>query len=276
VTTTTIVGDVVRVVGGDTINLTVLMGVGMDPHTFEPSPRDAAAVAEADVLFINGGGLEQFIEPLMSANVKSTVHRVDLCAGLSLMPCQAEHHKDHAHEVDPHVWFDPRMVMRWTETIAGALGEHDPEHASLYQQRAEAYRSQLAELDQWITTEAAALSDHQRRLVTDHDEFGYFARRYRLEITGALLPNVTTAAETSARAMAALENRIRATGTRVLVIGVGVNPGLAQRVAHDTGLRVVTLYTGALSASPGPAATYLDYMRYNAATLFNAMKASAP
>jgi len=112
--------------------------------------------------------------------------------------------------------------------------------------------------------------------VTDHNEFGYFANRYGFEITGALIPNVSTATETSAKDLAALESSIRTSGTRVLIVGNSVNPSLAQRVARDTGLTVVTLYTGALSKSGEPAATYLTFMRYNVEALFQALKKTAP
>lgn len=285
VATTTLVGDVVRAIGGAEIDLSVLLGTGLDPHTFEPTPRDAAAVSRAQVLFINGAGLETFLHSLLTANTRTATLVEDLSQDLPLVKREEaeEHHEDHEGEhhhdhgeFDPHVWLDPRMVMGWTKTIARVLAERDPERAALYQQRAEAYRAQLEELDHWIKAEVETVSAAQRLLVTDHDEFGYFADRYGFTITGALLPNVTTAAETSAREMAELEARIKGTGTRVLLIGQGVNPALAQRVAHDTGLQLVTLYTGSLSEPGGPAATYLDYMRHNVTALITALNTSAP
>ncbi len=285
VATTTLVGDVVKTIGGPGIDLSVLLGTGLDPHTFEPSPRDAAAVARAQVLFINGAGLETFLESLLTANTRGVTLVVDLSKELPLVKRKEaeEHHEEHAGEhhhdhgeFDPHVWLDPNLVMGWTKTIARVLTDRDPERADLYRQRAEAYLAQLEELDRWIKAEVQSVPATHRRLVTDHDEFGYFADRYGFTVTGALLPNVTTAAETSAREMADLEMRINSTGTRVLVIGQGMNPSLAQRVAHDTGLQLVTLYTGSLSEPGGPAATYLDYMRHNVTALISAMKQNAP
>lgn len=277
VATTSIVGDIVRVIGGAEIDLTVLLGSGIDPHTFEPSPRDATAVARADILFINGAGLETFIAPLLGANQGTIGVLVNLCRDLPLLDHKEEAEENHHHsEEDPHVWFDPTLVSRWAGTIACALSERAPEHRALFEERAKAYQKELAALDEWLQSEAAKIPASQRRFVTDHDEFSYFAARYKFEITGALLPNVSTASETSARDLAALENRIRDSKTRVLVIGYGVNPSLAQRVAKDTGLRLVVLYTGALSADDGPAATYLDFMRYNARSLFTALSADEP
>ncbi len=285
VATTSIVGDVVRVVGGNDLELTTLLGPGMDPHTFEPAPRDAAAIVGAHLLFLNGGGLETFLEPLLSANQESGVKMIDLCADLPLVTRnedhedgheEAEHDHHHSGDQDPRVWLDPRLVSRWTTTIAEALAQQSPALADAYRARAAAYRDQLAELDRWILTEIQSVPAGQRRFVTDHDEFGYFADRYGIEITGALLPNVSTASESSAREMAELEQHIRATGTRVLVIGYGVNPSLAQRVAHDAGLQLITLYTGALGETGGPAAHYLDYMRFNVTTLCKALKAGGP
>ena len=282
VATTTIVGDVVQAVGGSDIELTTLLGAGLDPHTFEPAPRDAAVVADADLLFINGGGLETFLEPLVKANRKGQTPVVDLSSGLNLAVREhaaCEEHHDHEHEhhaQDPHVWLDPQLVQQWTKTIERVLTERDPVHAAVYQQRAEAYRAQLEILDKWIIGQLADLPENKRRFVTDHDEFGYFADRYGFAITGALLPNVSTATETSAKELAALESSIRTSGTRVLIVGNSVNPSLAQRVARDTGLTVVTLYTGALSKSGEPAATYLTFMRYNVEALFQALKKTAP
>lgn len=291
VATTSIVGDIVRAVGGEDIQLTTLLGPGMDPHTFEPAPRDAAEIARANLLFLNGGGLETFMDPLLTANRQTSVIVVDLCEGLPLVhreeehehgeteaaEPEAEHHHHHDHgALDPHVWFDPMLVARWTEAIAHHLGDRDPERASLYQERAAAYRAELETLDRWIKAEADSIPAGQRRFVTDHNEFGYFADRYGFAITGALLPNVSTATETSAKELAALESSIRTSGTRVLIVGNSVNPSLAQRVARDTGLTVVTLYTGALSKSGEPAATYLTFMRYNVEALFQALKKTAP
>lgn len=274
--TTTVVGDVVRAIGGAEIDQTTLLGPGQDPHTFEPSPRDAARIARAQVVFLNGGGLEHFLEPVLEANRARGCVVVDLCAGLKLAvrssTCTEDHdHEGHHHETDPHVWFDPTLVASWADTIGRVLAERDPERAALYQQRAASYRDQLEKLDRWIQEQVAGLPEDRRRFVTDHEEFGYFADRYGFTVTGALMPSVTTAAEASARDMAVLEQRIRDSGTRVLVIGHGVNPALAQRVAHDTGLRMVTLYTGSLGGPDSPAATYLDYLRYNVKTLIQAL-----
>jgi ABC-type Zn uptake system ZnuABC Zn-binding protein ZnuA len=284
VATTTIVGDVVRAIGEPHLDLTVLLGAGMDPHTFEPAPRDAATVADTQVLFLNGGGLETFLAPLLEANRNRDTLVVDLCEGLPLVhretACTEHDHEEHAHhedgELDPHVWLDPRLVAAWADTIGRVLGERDPERAAHYQERAAAYRRQLAELDDWIREQVDTLPAPQRRFITDHHEFGYFADRYGFTITGALLPNLTTAAETSAREMAALETEIQRTGTRVLVVGVGANPSLARRVARDHGLRVVQLYTGALSESGGPAPTYLELMRFNVRALVEALTGKAP
>ena len=289
--TTSIVGDVVRAVGGNAVELTVWMGPGMDPHTFEPAPREVAALARADLVFVNGGGLETFLDALLSGNRKEGRKEINLFEALpegthiehephgeeEKEETEHHHHAGCAHAgEDPHVWFDPLLVARWTETIAEALAAQDSAQADAYRARAGAYRAQLEELHRWIEAEVASVPAGARRFVTDHDEFAYFARRYGFTITGALLPNVTTAAESSAREMARLEQLIRETGTRVLVVGVGVNPTLATRVARDTGLRLATLYTGALGETGGRAGTYLDAMRYNVTALVGALKAQAP
>jgi len=281
VATTTIVGDVVRQIGGEAIDLTVLLRPGMDPHTFEPSPQDAARVAGADVLFVAGAGLEAFLEPLLQ-QAGGRARRVDLSEGLPLLPFEAgmEEHEDHKHEeeahshgpMDPHVWLDPHNVITWTFTIEGALSQLDPDRTEVFRRNAEAYRAELRALDGWIRSQVALIPPDRRLLVTEHQVFGYFAHRYGFEQAGVIMPGVTTAAQPSAQEIARLEETIRSKGIRAIFVSSTVDPALARRIAEDTGARLVRLYVDSLSEPGGEADSYVKMMRYNVQAIVEALR----
>jgi len=268
--TTTIVGDVVREIAGDDAFVTVLMPVGADPHAFQASPRDAIAVEAADLVFLSGAGLEGSFAPLLQA---ARGRIVDLSSGLALRQHEAGD-TDEEGDFDPHVWFDPRNVAAWSETIAQVLAEADPDHASMYRARADAYQKEIGELDRWIRDRVATVPEEARRLVTDHEAFGYFANLYGFEQTGTILPGYSTLSEPSARELAALEDAIRAAGVPCIFVGTTIPSDLSEQVAADTGTRIVFLYTGSLSEPDGPAATYLDLMRFDVEQIVSGLTAS--
>jgi len=283
VATTTLVGDVVAQVGGDVIDLTVLLPVGADPHVFDPSPQDMAKVADANVIFANGAGLEAFLERLLE-NAGGDADVIHVSEGLKFI--EAEHHEDDEHEdedehadedhhhegIDPHTWTDPNNVLRWVDNIEAALVRHDPAHAADYKANADAYRAQLRELDAWVRVQVAAIPAENRKLVTDHETFAYFAQRYGFEQVGAVVPGYSTAAQPSAQDLADLEDRIRAYGVKAVFVGSTVNPALAQRVAEDTGIKLVFLYTGSLTAPGGEADSYLSYVKYNVMAIVEGLR----
>lgn len=267
VATTNIVGDVVAAVGGEAIDLVVLMPLGADPHAFEPTPRDLAAVAAADLVFINGAGLEANLEPSVRSAATGPV--VALSEAVPLRRLDEGHPEGDA---DPHVWLDPTRVLLWVDRIEAALTEQDPDRAEVYSANAEMYRKQLRELDTWIAEQVAKIPLERRKLVTDHQVFGYFAERYGFEQVGALMPGFSTLAEPSAREVAELERRLVELDVPAVFVGSTVNPVLAERLAGDTGVKVVVLYTGSLSGPGGPAETYLDLMRFNVTAMVAALR----
>lgn len=269
VATTTIVADVVSQVGGEFITLNTLLPVGVDPHAFEPRPQDLAAVAEADLIFAAGLGLEPFLEPLM-ASAASRARLVEVSAGIELLPFEGDEDEDLPG--DPHTWSDPNNVILWSENIAGALAEADAAHAETYAANAEAYVATLRELDAWIRVEAAQIPPERRRLVSDHAVFGYFAEEYGFEQVGTVVGSFSTVASPSARELAALEDAIRAYGVPAIFVGTTVNPALAEQVARDTGIKVVPLYTDSLTPPGGEAESYLEFMRYNVRAMVEALK----
>ncbi len=273
VSTTTIVGDVVGRIAGEENDLTILLPVNADPHAFEPTPTDLLAIARADMVFLNGAGLESNLRSILE-NAGGRV--LELSHGLDLRyPGEVEPHdpgEGHEHDgADPHVWFDPTYVQAWSERIADALAEADPERASLYRDRAAAYRAELADLDSWIREQVEPLPEARRRLVTDHAVLGYFAVRYGFEQVGTVFPGLSSMAQPSARELAALEDAIADLDVPAVFVGTTVNRTLAEQVAADTGIRIVPLYTGSLSGPDGPASSYLELMRYDVTTIVDAL-----
>lgn len=277
VASTTIVGDVVSQVGGELIDLTVLFPIGADPHTFDPRPQDLAAISEADVIILNGLGLEEALESLLEANAKGViVHASEGVEVLEFGEDEGEEHEgeeEQAHEGgDPHTWTDPNNVMVWTENIAAALVEADPANAKTYLANADAYRASLQDLDAWIRAEIEQIPVERRKMVTDHFAFGYFADEYGLEQVGALVGAFSTNASPSAQELAELHDKIKEQGVPAVFVGKTVNSELAEQIALDTGSELVFLYTGSLSEASGEAGNYIEFMRYNVNSIVNALK----
>jgi ABC-type Zn uptake system ZnuABC Zn-binding protein ZnuA len=269
VATTTLVADVVRQVGGNQIEVQTLLPVGADPHSFQPTPQDLARLSKAELIFINGVGLEEFMTGYLE-NSGSQAQQFVVSEGIELLP---SHPSEQEHTAgDPHTWTDPNLVMQWSDNIARALSEADPANAAAYQANAHAYRTELAELDTWIREQVATLPPEQRKLVTDHLVLGYFAARYGFTQVGAILPSVSTASEPTAQELAALQDMIAAQGVKAVFVGTTINPALAERLAEDTGAQLVRIYTGSLSEAGGPASTYLDFMRFNVRAFVEALK----
>lgn len=282
VATTNIVGDVVRQVGGDAIDLVQLLAPGADPHSYQARPDDLRALNQAHVVFINGLHLEEAMTPVLE-NLDSGAPVVAVNTGVTTLEFDEAHTDEHAdaaateaeehhHEgADPHTWMDVRNVEHWVENVAAVLTALDPAHAELFAANAAAYTTELAALHQEIETALAAIPAAQRKLVTDHDNLGYLANAYGLTVVGTVIPSLSTMAAPSAQELAALQQQIAQEGLKAILVGTTVNPSVAQQIADDTGAVVTTIYTDSLSDESGPAATYMDMMRYNLAQIVAAL-----
>jgi ABC-type Zn uptake system ZnuABC Zn-binding protein ZnuA len=272
VATTTLVGDVVRAVGGEAVDLLVLLPPGAEPHSYQLSPGDVAGLEQADLVFVNGFDLEEALVPTLTAAIAAE-KLVSISDGVEpIALAEDEHEGGHEHDLDPHTWTDPNNVMVWTENIAAALAAADPGHSAGYRSRAAAYKQELVALDAWIRQQVLAIPEGNRKLVTDHAVFGYFAQRYGLEQVGAVIPGFSALAEPSAQELAALEDAIRALGVGAIFVGNTANPGLAARVAKDTNTRLLFVYSDSLSDADGPAGSYLAFMRHNVGVFVDGLR----
>jgi len=278
VATTSIVGDVVVQVAGEQVSITTLLPPNSDPHTYQPTPQDIATISKADVIFANGAGLEVFLEPILE-NADAEEKNVDLSDDINLLT--ADEHSDSGRDEDqnidhdsrdPHVWMNPNNVIAWVNVIQETLSELDPAHAAEYQNNARSYSAELSELDTWITTQVADIPFQRRTLVMDHLVFGYFAEEYGFQQAGAVIPGFSTLAEPSAQQIAEIIDTIEKLGVKVIFVSDTAPPGIAERVAEDTGSQLVYLHTGSLTEPGGLASNYIDYMRYNVKAIVQALQ----
>ena len=272
VCTTTIIGDIVLQIAGESFDIQVLFAPDTDPHAFEPRPQDLVTLQRADLIFINGldleAGLADILEPLGDTVISLSQ---DLPGLRGEEPDIGEDEDQDHGIIDPHVWFDPTLVSVWVDIIAERLSKLAPSQMADIRLRAIAYQVELASLDEWIAATLEQIPTEHRRLVTDHHVFGYFEARYGLEQVGTIFPGLSTLSEPSARDIAALISTIESFDIPAIFVGTTVNPSLAQQIASDTGIRVIPLYTGALSEPDGPAATYLAFMRYTVTALIEGL-----
>jgi manganese/iron transport system substrate-binding protein len=278
VATTNIVADVVSQVGEEAIELSQLLTIGADPHTYIATPRDVAAVADAHVIFANGANLEAGFLPQLLQGTDAPVTYVSQGIEFREFGTQetyknknGEEEQHHGEGIDPHTWTTPANVVVFVHNIEHTLSALDPANAGTYQANAEAYAAELEALDGWVIAQIATIPAENRKLVTDHTVFGYYANRYGLEQIGALVPAFSTAAEPSAQELAGLEDAIREYGVKAVFTGTTINPSLARQLAEDTGAQLVTIYTGSLGPEGSSVETYIAYTCYNTAAIAKAL-----
>ncbi len=260
--------DIAQNVAGDRLVVESLIPVDADPHAYQPAPQDASRIANADVLIINGANLEAFIAPLIqNAGKKQRV--ITASAGLSFRPDPSGKNP----EGDPHFWLDPNNVLKYVENIRDGFSGADPIGKSIYAANAQKYTADLQTLDAWIKAQVQNIPQVHRLLVTNHETFGYFAERYGFTVVGAIVPSITSGAAPSAQELAALIDQIRSSGAPAIFLETGTNPQLADQIASETGVKVISdLYTHSLSFPDGPAPTYIGMMKYDVTAIVEALK----
>jgi ABC-type Zn uptake system ZnuABC Zn-binding protein ZnuA len=273
--------DFARQVAGGRMEVRSLIPNGVEPHGYEPTPQDIAAVAGARMLIVNGAGLESFLSKLLSS-VAGSRPVVEASAGLASRTAREGEVLEGgviatgpSSEPDPHFWLDPVMAERYVANIRDGFIKLDPAGEKTYTANAVAYVAKLAELDRWIAAECAGLPAAERKLVTNHESLGYFADRYGFRIIGTLIPSVSTEASPTAQQIARLIDGLRAAGAKAVFLETGANPQLARQVAQEAGIKVVTeLFTHSLTNASGPAPDYISMMRYDVKTILTALGGS--
>ncbi|MCA0305275.1 MAG: zinc ABC transporter substrate-binding protein [Proteobacteria bacterium] len=276
VATFSILGDLAAEVGGDAIDLSVLVGPDADAHTYQPRPADARTLAAAQVLVSNGLGYEGWIDRLVAA-APFRGRAIVASKGVATLKAAAQgghdHGHDHAHGVDPHCWQDVGRARRYAATIAEGLAAADPAGAAAIKARAADYDGRLATLDAWVRAEIGRVPTAQRRALIGHDSLRYFASAYG--VTFVSPRGFSTESEPSARDVAALIRQVREQKLKALFLENMTSPGLVEQIARESGAVVgARLYSDALSKPGGPAPTYEAMMRHNVTALVAGMLAN--
>jgi ABC-type Zn uptake system ZnuABC Zn-binding protein ZnuA len=263
VTTMTVLGDLIQQVGGDKVEAKSLVPPGGDVHTYQPTPEDITRVAQARIVFYNGIHLEEWLDGTIRSAGKPDLPIVVLAAGLPVI-------QEASEEPNPHLWLDVANAKIYVEKIRDGLSNVDTGNATYYRDRAQSYLGQLDELDKWIQAEVERIPKARRKLVTFHDAFPYFAKRYGLALIGFVVES--PGKEPSARETTALVRRIKRERVPAIFAEAQFSPKLMDVLAKDAGVKVITsLYDDSLSSGP-EANTYIAMMKYDTTQVVSALK----
>jgi zinc/manganese transport system substrate-binding protein len=266
--TITVLGDMVKQVGREHVMLTTLVGSDSDVHAFEPTPADVRALSGADLVVVNGFGLEGWIDRLIKASgYKGTV----VTASRGVAPREI---KENGQPItDPHAWQDLRNGALYVRNIEAGLAAADPVHATAYHAAATAYLAQIEAMDAYVHQEIGKVPPTQRKVVVSHDAFGYFSIAYGVDFLAAA--GLAEHAEPSAADIRKLIEQVRRERIKVLFTENALSPRLMAQIGRETGARIGgTLYVDALSEPTGPADSYLGLFRHNVPLLRDAMLAT--
>jgi len=270
VATTPVVADFLRTVGGERVEVTQILKPGVDPHDYEPSPADVQAISDADLVVENGVGLEAWLtDTVESAGYDGPV--VDTSQGIVIRKAE----EDVYAEGDPHIWHDPRNAMAMVRTIADGLGARDPAGKATYQKNATGYIAELDALDKANEAKIGSVPAAQRKLVTNHDAFGYYSERYGIVVVGSIIPSFDTSAELSGKKLSDVVAKISSTGVKAVFSEASLPPRTAETVAREAGVQVVggedALFADGLGPEGSAGATYLRAEQHNTDTIVKAL-----
>ena len=259
VATTTQVAGLVQLVGGKRVEVEGMLRPGADPHDYEPRPSDVAAVADADVVFRSGGEVDEWLDDVIG-NAGGDAEVVTLLGSV-------ERQGD-----DPHWWQDPRNAVLAVEAIRARLARVDPAGRRAYERNAERAVIRLRSLDREIAACVERVPRAKRKIVTTHDSLGYFARRYGIEVVGAVIPSLSTHAQASAGDVEELVEQIRREGVEAVFPESSVNPDIERAIAREAGATVgVPLYADSLGPEGSAGETYLGALAHDARALGRGM-----
>jgi ABC-type Zn uptake system ZnuABC Zn-binding protein ZnuA len=244
-------------VGGDDVEVYGVLKANVDPHDYEPTPADLEAIADADVVVKNGVDLEKWFEDtIASAEPKGAI--VDASTGVTVR------HED-GGDGDPHIWQNPQNAKLMAATIAAALEAAAPDRAATFAQHAARYTAALDALDADVAAQIATLTN--KKLVTNHDAFGYYVERYGLDFVGAVIPSFDSQAELSQQDINDLVAAVEAQGVKAVFSESSLPPKAAEAIATEAGVRVVdgddALYGDSLGPAGSDASTYIDMVEHN-------------
>ncbi len=265
VTTMSILTDLITHVGRDRVQATNVIPLGAGPEDYQPTPQDAQTIARADVVFFNGHGLENWLDKLFTS-AGSRAPRVELSGALQAIDVGGQAFQ----QGNPHFWMNPQHAIHYVEVIRDSLSKLDPAGAASYGANATAYIAQLNALDHELQTMADQIVPSERKMVTNHAAFPYFAQHYNFTIVGNILGNPE--AELAAGDLADLVRKVKQQNVKAIFSESQFSPRVSQALAADAGVHVIAnLYTDTLSQG-GAAPSYIEMMRYDMRTIVAALK----
>jgi manganese/iron transport system substrate-binding protein len=277
-TSISVFADLVRQVGGDRVTVVSMIPPGADAHTFQPGPKDVKQLGDVRAIFVNGADLEESLMGVIENNKPASARMVELSAGLTPVtfegeavgpePSGKDADEEEEHEgANPHFWLDVQNAMVYVQKIRDTLSEVDPEGRASYAANAERYLRELDETDAYIKQQIATIPPEQRKLVTFHDAFPYFAKAYGLEPVGFVVR--APGREPSAREIKELGEKIKSEGVKTVYREPQLNAKLLERAAKDAGVKVDVLYSDALTKE---ITSYVQMMRTDADKIAQGLK----
>lgn len=264
VTTVTILQDMAQMIAGDELVVKCLMPIGGDPHLHEPTPGDARKVAEADLVLVNGLTLEGWLNELI-ANAGSDAEVVTVTEGVNAIESQT-----YKNSSDPHAWMDVSNGLKYIENIKDSFVKLRPEGREVFEFNYGVYKQQLEDLDDYIFKAIASIPEQQRILITSHDAFQYYGRRYGIQLESIL--GTSTDAEAQTSDLRRVNNVIRASKVPAVFVESTINPKMLQQIADDNDIRIGGhLYADSVGDEGSGAASYYDMLKFNTDQIVSAL-----
>jgi ABC-type Zn uptake system ZnuABC Zn-binding protein ZnuA len=267
VTTMSILADMVKHVGGERVEAENIIPIGAGPEDYQPTPQDAQKIAGADIVFYNGHGLEEWLGDLFTSAAKPGQPQIAVSDGLEAVDVGSADFK----EGNPHFWMSAADGAKYVEKIRDGLIQVDPAGKDTYSKNADTYTKQLLDLNAELKQQADALPAAERKMVTNHDAFPYFAKEYGFTIVGNILGNPE--AELSAGDLAKLATAIKEQKVKAIFSESQFNPKVAKTLADEAGVQIIAnLYTDTLGDAGSGVTSYIDMLRYDMKTIVDSLK----
>ena len=264
VSSASIFQDMAMNIGGDKIEAFTIVPIGGDPHLYEPKPSDAQLVKSADIILVNGLTFEGWINKLIK-NSGSAAKVYTITEGVNVL--KSDKYKNAA---DPHAWMDASNGLKYIENIKDALIATDPKNTDYYNENYKKYRVEISNLDEYIAREIKKIPEEKRMLVTSHDAFAYYGRRYGVRLNA--LKGISTEAETQTKDMVRVSNAIRESQVPAIFIESTINPQVIQQIARDNNVQIGgELFADSIGAEDSEGPTYLTMLKHNTDVIVKAL-----
>jgi ABC-type Zn uptake system ZnuABC Zn-binding protein ZnuA len=264
VSTITIINDMVKNIAGDKVEAVSICGIGYDPHTYKSVPDDSRTIAKADIVFVNGFGLEGWIDKLIEA---AGGDKPVITVTKDIQPLRDT--KGHG-DPDPHCWFNAEFALKYVDNITEGLISIDPENEEFYKSNAADYKLRLDSLHKWTAEEVKRIPEQKRILVTSHDAFRYFGDAYGIQVEA--LQGISTEARAQTADVARLVNIVKDKKLPAVFVETSVNPKLIEQISKETDAKIGgTLYSDSIGEENSPGGSYIGAFKFNVSTIVNAL-----